>query len=113
MKLLLFTIFSIFISSSVMTFAYAHTEINIDDYVVDIGWWSEGNIDDSTFAKGIEFMIKEKIIKVPETEKEENKNSSIPKWVRNNASWWASNQISDEDFASGLQYLIKVRIIAV
>lgn len=41
MKLLLFTIFSILISSSVMTLAYAHTEINIDDYVVDIGWGDE------------------------------------------------------------------------
>lgn len=89
-------------------------KITIPDWVKNNSkWWSEGNIDDSTFAKGIEFMIKEKIIKVPETEKEENKNSSIPKWVRNNASWWASNQISDKDFASGLQYLIKVGIITV
>lgn len=76
-------------------------------------WWAEGKIDDSTFASGIEFMIKEKIIQVPETEKQEGSNAVIPDWVRNNASWWATDKISDKDFASGLQYLIKSGIITV
>jgi len=76
-------------------------------------WWAEGNIDDSTFASGIEFMIKDNIIQVPETKKQQNKNSDIPDWVRNNASWWANDQISDRDFASGLQYLIKSGIITI
>lgn len=51
-------------------------------------------------------MIKEQIIQVPETEKQQDKDNdtTIPDWVRNNASWWSSNQISDKEFASGLQF---------
>lgn len=89
-------------------------KISIPDWIKNNSrWWAEGNIDDSTFASGIEFMIKEKIIQVPETEKQQNETSDIPDWVKNNASWWANDQISDKDFASGLQYLIKSGIITV
>ena len=58
-------------------------------------------------------MIKENIIQVPQTEKQQKTSATIPDWVRNNAQWWASDQISDKDFASGLQFLVKSGIIAV
>lgn len=58
-------------------------------------------------------MIKEKIIQVPYTEKQEVGTSVIPEWVRNNSLWWAEDQITDKDFASGLQFLIKTGIITV
>lgn len=78
-------------------------------------WWSERNIDDSTFASGIEFMIKERIIQIPETQKQQNKDNdaTIPDWVRNNALWWSNDQISDKEFVSGLQFLIQSGIITV
>ncbi len=77
------------------------------------GWWSGGEISDNDFAKGIEFMIKEGIIKVPTTQKEAGANAVIPDWVRNNAGWWSEGKISDQDFAGGLQFLIKNGIISV
>ena len=76
-------------------------------------WWADGNIDDTTFGTGIEFMIKEGIISVPATEKQQGADAVIPDWVRNNADWWAQGLISDDDFAGGLQYLIANGIIAV
>jgi len=77
-------------------------------------WWSEGGIDDNTFATGIEFMIKQGIISVPSTEGgAQNEDATIPDWVRNNAAWWADGQIDDDTFASGLQFLIKEGIISV
>jgi len=76
-------------------------------------WWSEGQIDDNTFATGIEFMIKQGIISVPSTQSGVNENATIPDWVRNNAAWWADGQIDDNTFASGLQFLIKEGIISV
>jgi len=77
-------------------------------------WWSEGGIDDNTFATGIEFMIKQGIISVPSTESgTQNADATIPDWVRNNAAWWADGQIDDNTFASGLQFLIKEGIISV
>lgn len=41
MKLLLFFIFSCFLISNTITNADAHTEVKIDDYIVDIGWGDE------------------------------------------------------------------------
>ncbi len=77
-------------------------------------WWADGEIDDRTFANGIEFMIKEGIIVVPVTESGETKEDvAIPDWVRNNAAWWSEGQIDDKTFANGLQFLIKEGIISV
>ena len=77
-------------------------------------WWSQGQIDDKTFAQGIEYMIKEGIIVVPATSSGVAKDDvTIPDWVRNNAAWWAAGQIDDKAFANGLQFLIKEGIISV
>jgi len=77
-------------------------------------WWSEGEIDDNTFATGIEFMIKQGIISVPSTQSDaQNADATIPDWVRNNAAWWADGQIDDNTFASGIQFLIKQGIISI
>ena len=90
------------------------SEISIPDWVRNNAeWWAAGQIGDSDFASGIEFMIKEGIIRVPETEKQENSEAVIPNWVRNNADWWSQGLISDKDFASGLQFLISNGIISV
>ena len=76
--------------------------------------WAEGDIDDKTFAQGIEYMIKEGIIVVPATSSGVAKDDvTIPNWVRNNAAWWAEGKIDDKAFANGLQYLIKEGIISV
>ena len=77
-------------------------------------WWSEGQIDDRTFANGIEFLIKEGIIIVPTTEgNEQSSDTVIPDWVRNNAKWWSEGQIDDRTFANGIEFLINVGIIVV
>lgn len=76
-------------------------------------WWSEGQVDDKTFASGIQYLLKERIIVVPATEKGAAQNTTIPEWVKNNARWWALDQIDDKTFASGIQFLVKVGIINV
>jgi len=90
-------------------------EISIPDWVRNnAGWWSDGAITDNDFASGIEFMIKESIIKVPGTSSgQASADAVIPDWVRNNAGWWSEGLISDQDFASGLQFLIEKGIISV
>ena len=89
--------------------------VTIPDWVRNNAkWWSEGEIDDRTFANGIEFMIKKGIIIVPATSSGAAKDDiTIPDWVRNNAAWWADEQIDDNTFANGLQFLIKEGIIYV
>ena len=93
----------------------AEKSVNIPNWVKNNAkWWSNGEIDDNTFASGIEFMIKEGIISVPTTSSgAQNDNATIPDWVRNNAAWWADGQIDDNTFASGIQFLVKEGIISV
>jgi len=75
--------------------------------------WSDGQIDDSTFVSGIEYMIKQGIITVPETDVDSDTPADIPSWVKSNAKLWSDGQIDDQTFASGLQWLVAIGIIAV
>ena len=77
------------------------------------GWWAEGQIPDSAFVQGIQFLIKEGIIVVPATENETQGGSNIPEWIKTNAGWWAEGQIDDRTFANGIEFLINVGIIVV
>ena len=80
-------------------------------------WWSSGKIDDKDFAGGIEYMIKEEIIRIPQvqTEKEMGTFSvgKIPDWIKNNAKWWSEGKISDDDFSKGIEYMVKEGIIRI
>jgi len=78
------------------------------------GWWAEGQIDDSSFLQGIQYLIQEGIMIIPPTETTEaSESQEVPSWIKNNAGWWAEGQIDDETFVSGIQYLIKVGVIKV
>lgn len=77
-------------------------------------WWSEGQIDESDFLKGIQYLIQQGIMQVPTQQgKFTATGQQIPTWIKNNAGWWANGTIGDEDFAKGIQYLIQVNIIDV
>ena len=77
------------------------------------GWWAEGQIDDNSFVQGIQFMIKENIISIPNLPESSETAESVPAWIKNNAGWWAEGQIDDNSFAKGIEYLVKVGIIQV
>jgi len=80
----------------------------------DAKWWQQGQIDDSTFASGIQYLIKQGVIQLPPTASgQSSPGIQIPQWVKANAGLWANGQIDDSTFAAGIQYLIKIGIIAV
>jgi len=78
-------------------------------------WWSEGQIDDSDFVSGIQFMMKNKIIDIPDLPQQasETIEEKVPDWIKTNAGWWADGQITEDDFVKGIEYLVKVGIIRV
>jgi hypothetical protein len=76
-------------------------------------FWSDGKITDKDFVNGIQYLIKQKIIKIPSTQKEGTASSTIPAWVKDAAKFWADGQTTDADFVNGIQYLIKTGIIKV
>ena len=97
------------------------SEISIPTWIKkNASWWSNGQINDPEFAKGIEYLVQENIIDIKKTQEltekvnDDNTNiTSIPMWVRNNASWWSEGHLTDIDFANGIKYLISAGLIRV
>ena len=84
------------------------------------GWWASGDISETEFLTGIEYLINNNIIlldHVPCNYAIESQtispSKSVPDWIKNNANWWSENLIDDIDFFNGLQYLIEHKIIKI
>jgi len=91
-------------------------KISIPKWIKDnIEWWSTGAISEKEFVGALQFLIKEKIIVLPEIPESKSTISekAVPEWVKNNAIWWSEGKIGDNDFVSGLQFLIKEGIIRI
>ena len=78
-------------------------------------WWAQGLIGDSDFVSGIQYLIKEGIMQIPETTQGTTAGGAeeIPSWIKNNADWWAQGLITDDDFVKGIQYLIENGIMGI
>ena len=101
-------------SSQQGTFGDNGITISVPEWVKNTaGWWAEDKISEDEFVKGIEFLVKERIIDNVKTGNVEPASSAVPTWVKNNAEWWAEGQIDDNSFVKGIEYLVKVGIIQV
>jgi len=90
------------------------TEPEIPSWIKNnAGWWADGQIDDTAFIQGIQYLITEGIMDIPQTESSESSGNEIPSWIKNNAGWWADGQIDDTAFIQGIQYLITNGILQV
>lgn len=78
-------------------------------------WWSEGQIGDDDFVKGIQYLIEQKILVIPPSEATSSTSEvqKIPSWIRNDAGLWANGQVSDDKFVKGIQYLVINGIIQI
>jgi hypothetical protein len=85
------------------------TSAKIPDWIKNnAGWWADGLIDDNSFVQGFQFLIKEGMMKIPDTEQGViSQDNKIPDWIKNNAGWWADGLIDDNSFVQGIQFLIK------
>ena len=77
------------------------------------GWWADGQIDDSSFISGIQWLISNGVMTIPPTEQGTGSDDVIPSWIKNNAGWWSDGQIDDGSFVSGLQWLISNGIMKI
>lgn len=78
------------------------------------GWWAEGKIDNETFVQGIQFMIKEKFVNIPNLPYPASwMDKSVPIWVKNNANWWAADLIPEQEFIKGIKYLVEKGVIQI
>ncbi|MGY5148964.1 MAG: pentapeptide repeat-containing protein [Candidatus Nitrosopumilus sp. bin_68KS] len=92
----------------------AFAEEQIPEWVKNnAGWWSDDQISDSTFIDAIEFLIKDEIIVIANTQQNKLQTDVIPEWVKNNAGWWSDDQISDSTFIDAIEFLIKTGIFSI
>ena len=108
----------IFVEISPVKITPVSADIDIPSWVKkNAMWWSDGQINDPDFAKGIEYLVQENIIDVPVSEEnldgDDANITSIPMWVRNNAAWWSEGHLTDVEFANGIKYLISSGLIKV
>jgi len=77
--------------------------------------WAEGQVDESDFVSGIEYMVKEKIIYIPDLSLQASATvkETVPDWIKNNAKWWADEQIDEDDFLNSMKFLIQEGIIDI
>jgi len=76
-------------------------------------WWASDKISDNDFIAGIQYLVKNKIIRLDSESVEKNSSNIIPYWIKNNAKWWSAGKISDEAFLTGIKYLITNGMINV
>ena len=77
-------------------------------------WWAAGKIDDDSFLQGIQYLIKEDILKIhPTTQGSNSGSNGVPVWIKNNAEWWAAGKIDDTSFINAMQFLIKEGIVRI
>ena len=74
-------------------------------------WWSVGVSNNTDFAQGIRFMIRQGLIEAPLAT--EINAVKIPEWLKSNAKWWYSGEIDDRTFAMSIQYLLESGIVKV
>jgi len=89
-------------------------ESNVPDWIkTNANWWSQGQITDAEFTTGIQYLIAQGIIIIPQTQISADSTDVIPDWLRNNAEWWSTGLITETDFIQGLQWLIGNGIIII
>src|SRR5579872_6199704 len=61
-------------------------------------YWSQGQVNDTDFVGGLQYLIQTGIIHVPSTQATLGNSHQIPKWVKSDANLWATGQMSENDF---------------
>ncbi len=74
-------------------------------------WWSSDQISDAEFISGIQHLIKENIIVIPDSVKSQYTGQNIPLWIKNTAEWWSQDIVSNDEFVAALEFFIKNGII--
>jgi len=118
----LLSVLAVLVAISMVPTVLSSHDINqpIGDFTVpnwvknNAGWWADGQIDDSSFVSGIQWLISNDVITIPSTiQGTGDGDSIIPSWVKNTAGWWAEDKIQDITFVAAIRYLINEGIMIV
>jgi hypothetical protein len=76
-----------------------------------VKYWSQGQLNDTDFLGGLQYMVQTGIIKVPPTQVNQGTSQQIPKWIKTSANYWATGQTSEDEFIKSIQFLVSTGII--
>jgi len=76
-------------------------------------WWVDQQIGDEDFVAGIQYMVNNGIMYIPNTEPVNSSVTEIPDWIKTNAQWWVDNQISDDDFVQAMEWLVANGVLRI
>ena len=95
--------------------SHSQNETKIPNWIKNNAkWWADGQIGDQAFVLGIQYLIEQKIVQIPNLQTNSSQNfGGMPIWVKNIAGFWAEDTISDEEFIKSIQYLVGNGIIVV
>ena len=85
--------------------------IGIPYWINDLAklWLNPPHIPDKEFAKGITYLIEQKVLDVQESGDE----LYIPEWFKFTTAWWSSGQITDTTYAHAIQYLLNEKFMII
>ena len=85
--------------------------VGVPYLIIDLAklWLTPPNIPDKEFAKGITYLIEQKVLDVQESCDE----LYIPKWFKFTTAWWSSGQITDTTYAHAIQYLLNEKFMTI
>ena len=121
MMYLLLSVLVVLVAISIVpTILSESPDIDPEDFTVpywiknNAGWWADGQIDDSSFVSGIQWLISNDVITISSTQQGTSDGDSvIPGWVKNTAGWWADDKIHDVTFVAAIKFLINEGIMIV
>lgn len=70
-----------------------------------VKWWAEGKTSDNEFRQAIQYLIQQRILKIPYYYSVTLSNQSINSWMKASTSMWADGKMSDDEFVNVLKYL--------
>jgi glucose/arabinose dehydrogenase len=77
-------------------------------------WWSLSEISDKDFILSLEYLIKEKIIILPqEIQSKVDLEPSLPSWLRKNTGLWSQGLLDDNEFFKSIQWMINNGFIKI
>ena len=95
----------------------AQEDIQVPGWIKDVaGWWANGEISETEFLTGIEYLINNNVISlanIPCGSFGTSSTTAVPDWLKNTAGWWSEDLIKDVEFTNGLEYLITKQIISI
>ena len=113
-KIIIISILTVIVFAISITAVSAQSQYDIPSWIKNnAGWWADGSIDDTEFVSGIQYLIKEGIMTIPQTQSGQSINQEIPSWIKNTAEFWAEDKISDREFISALQFLVEKGIVVI